>query len=194
MFDGTREISALAGETAQRRAMQGDMFGDSKLAYIMARNALAMAGGDPVAAAELIKKSKERYQNNLAAGKYDDNWAISESNKLGIPAGQAIKDRGTLAEQHVTRMTHQADQALDFLERAPLRRRGMQEDMFAGERRQRDPFAKDVGGTSNEQLEGVLQNKVNTLSTKLQSAQQQLDDLTKAQAEQTANFQKNPKS
>jgi len=194
MFDGTREISALAGETAQRRAMQGDMFGDSKLAYIMARNALAMAGGDPVAAAELIKKSKERYQNNLAAGKYDDNWAISESNKLGIPAGQAIKDRGTLAEQHVTRMTHQADQALDFLERAPLRRRGMQEDMFAGERRQRDPFAKDVGGTSNEQLEGVLQNKVNTLSTKLQSAQQQLDDLTKAQAEQTANFQKNPKA
>jgi hypothetical protein len=167
MFDGTREISALAGETAQRRAMQGDMFGEFKLAYIMARNALAMAGGDPVAAAELIRRSKERYQSNLAAGKYDDNWAISESNRLGIPAGQAIKDRETLAEQHVARMAHQADQAIDFIERAPLRRRGMQEDMFAGERRQRDPFAKDVGGTSLVELEQSIKDKITYISKEL---------------------------
>ena len=124
MFNGSRMIGALAEQeqAGQARGMQGDMFGTVKRTAQMARDAMAMAGGDVNKAVANLEAAKQRYIAKLQAGGYDENWAISQAGP-GLTAGEAVKSRQQLAEQHVARLSEQIDQAIVQLRRPS---RGMQ--------------------------------------------------------------------
>ena len=127
MFDGTPVLDALASQSAgEARGMQGDMFGTIKRTAQIARDAMAMAGGDVTKAVANLEAAKQRYFAKLQAGGYDENWAISQAGP-GLTAGEAVRSRQQLAEQHVARLAEQIDQAIEQLQRPA---RGMQGDLF----------------------------------------------------------------
>jgi hypothetical protein len=127
MFDGTPVLDALASQSAgEARGMQSDMFGTIKRTAQMARDAMAMAGGDVTKAVANLEAAKQRYIAKLQAGGYDENWAISQAGP-GLTAGEAVRSRQQLAEQHVARLAEQIDQAIEQLQRPA---RGMQDSMF----------------------------------------------------------------
>ena len=127
MFDGTPVLDALASQGGgEARGMQGDMFGTIKRTAQMARDAMAMAGGDVNKAIANLQAAKQRYMAKLEAGGYDENWAISQAGP-GLTAGEAVKSRQQLAEQHVARLSEQIDQAVEQLQRQP---KAMQGDLF----------------------------------------------------------------
>ena len=128
MFDGSSIVGALAAQdqSGQARGMQGDMFGTIKRTAQMARDAMAMAGGDVNKAIANLQATKQRYLAKLEAGGYDENWAISQAGE-GMTAGEAVKSRQQLAEQHVARLSEQIDQAVEQLQRQP---KAMQGDLF----------------------------------------------------------------
>jgi hypothetical protein len=161
MFDGTSVLDALASQGGgEARGMQGDMFGTIKRTAQMARDAMAMAGGDVNKAVANLQAAKQRYIAKLEAGGYDENWAISQAGP-GMTAGEAVKSRQQLAEQHVARLSEQIDQAVEQLQRQP---KAMQGDLFGqqdekdvdklmdaleGKRQpksERDMFGAEVGG------------------------------------------------
>ena len=127
MFDGTPVLDALASQGGgEARAMQTDMFGTVKRVAQMARDAMAMAGNDVNKAIANLQATKQRYIAKLEAGGYDENWAISQAGE-GMTAGEAVKSRQQLAEQHVARLSEQIDQAVAQLQRQP---KAMQGDLF----------------------------------------------------------------
>jgi hypothetical protein len=150
MFDGSNIVGALAAQdqSGEARGMQGDMFGTIKRTAQMARDAMAMAGGDVNKAIANLQAAKQRYMAKLEAGGYDENWAISQAGP-GLTAGEAVKSRQQLAEQHVARLSEQIDQAVEQLQRQP---KAMQGDLFD----QQDD--KDVD-TLMDALEGKQQRK-----------------------------------
>jgi hypothetical protein len=127
MFDGTPVLDVLASQGGgEARGMQSDMFGTVKRVAQMARDAMAMAGNDVNKAIANLQATKQRYIAKLEAGGYDENWAISQAGE-GMTAGEAVKSRQQLAEQHVARLSEQIDQAVAQLQRQP---RAMQGDLF----------------------------------------------------------------
>jgi len=124
MFDGSSIVGALAAQdqSGEARGMQGDMFGTIKRTAQMARDAMAMAGGDVTKAVANLEAAKQRYITKLQSGGYDENWAISQAGP-GLTAGEAVRSRQQLAEQHVARLAEQIDQAIEQLQRPA---RGMQ--------------------------------------------------------------------
>ena len=127
MFNGTPVLDALASQSAgEARGMQSDMFGTIKRTAQMARDAMAMAGGDVTKAIANLEAAKQRYYTKLQAGGYDENWAISQAGP-GLTAGEAVRSRQQLAEQHVARLAEQIDQAIEQLQRPA---RGMQGSLF----------------------------------------------------------------
>jgi hypothetical protein len=127
MFDGTPVLDALASQGGgEARGMQSDMFGTIKRTAQMARDAMAMAGGDVTKAVANLEAAKQRYFAKLQAGGYDENWAISQAGP-GLTAGEAVRSRQQLAEQHVARLAEQIDQAIEQLQRPA---RGMQGNLF----------------------------------------------------------------
>ena len=70
-------LDKVAKRVGQPRGMQSDMFGTIKRTAQMARDAMAMAGGDVNKAVANLEASKQRYIAKLQAGGYDENWAIS---------------------------------------------------------------------------------------------------------------------
>jgi hypothetical protein len=128
MFNGSRMIGALAEQeqAGQPRGMQSNMFGSFERVTQMARDAMAMAGGDVNKAVANLEAAKQRYIAKLQTGAYDENWAISQAGP-GLTAGEAVKSRQQLAEQHVARLSEQIDQAIAQLQRPA---RGMQSSMF----------------------------------------------------------------
>jgi hypothetical protein len=163
MFDGTPVLNALASQGGgEARGMQGDMFGTIKRTAQMARDAMAMAGGDVNKAVANLQAAKQRYIAKLEAGGYDENWAISQAGE-GLTAGEAVKSRQQLAEQHVARLSEQIDQAVEQLQRQP---KAMQGDLFGQQdegdvdklmaalegkqerkpKSERDMFGAEVGG------------------------------------------------
>jgi len=134
MFDGTPVLDALASQGGgEARGMQSNMFGSFQRVTQMARDAMAMAGGDVNKAVANLEAAKQRYIAKLEAGGYDDNWAISQAGP-GLTAGEAVKSRQQLAEQHVARLSEQIDQAVAQLQRQP---NAMQGDLF-GEQDDKD--------------------------------------------------------
>jgi hypothetical protein len=130
MFNGTPVLDALASQGAgEARGMQSDMFGTVKRVAQMARDAMAMAGGDVNKAIANLQATKQRYIAKLEAGGYDENWAITQAGE-GMTAGEAIKSRQQLAEQHVNRLSEQIDQAVAQLQRQP---KAMQGDLFGNQ-------------------------------------------------------------
>jgi len=73
MFDGSSIVGALAAQDqfGQARGMQSDMFGTVKRTAQMARDAMAMAGGDVTKAVANLESAKQRYIAKLQAGGYD---------------------------------------------------------------------------------------------------------------------------
>jgi len=144
MFNGSRMIGALAEQeqVGQPRGMQSNMFGSFERVTQMARDAMAMAGGDVNKAVANLEASKQRYIAKLQAGGYDENWAISQAGP-GLTAGEAVKSRQQLAEQHVARLSEQIDQAIAQLQRPA---RGMQSSMF------------DEGPSKDEEIRPIPQN------------------------------------
>ena len=144
MFNGSRMIGALAEQeqAGQARGMQSDMFGTIKRTAQMARDAMAMAGGDVNKAVANLEATKQRYIAKLQAGGYDENWAISQAGP-GLTAGEAVRSRQQLAEQHVARLSEQIDQAIEQLQRPA---RGMQSSMF------------DEGPSKDEAVKPIPQN------------------------------------
>ena len=127
MFNGTPVLDALATQGAgEARGMQSDMFGTIKRTAQMARDAMAMAGGDVTKAIANLEAAKQRYYTKLQTGGYDENWAISQAGP-GLTAGEAVRSRQQLAEQHVARLAEQIDQAIEQLRRPS---RGMQGNLF----------------------------------------------------------------
>jgi hypothetical protein len=124
--DGIKMLESLGGTIRQARGMQSDMFGTIKRTAQMARDAMAMAGGDVNKAVANLEAAKQRYYTKLQTGGYDENWAISQAGP-GLTAGEAVKSRQQLAEQHVARLAEQIDQAIEQLRRPT---RGMQGDLF----------------------------------------------------------------
>jgi len=144
MFNGSRMIGALAEQeqAGQPRGMQSNMFGSFERVTQMARDAMAMAGGDVNKAVANLEASKQRYIAKLQTGAYDENWAISQAGP-GLTAGEAVKSRQQLAEQHVARLSEQIDQAIAQLQRPA---RGMQSSMF------------DEGPSKDEAVKPIPQN------------------------------------
>ena len=65
--------------------MQSDMFGTIKRTAQMARDAMAMAGGDVTKAVANLEAAKQRYFAKLQAGGYDENWyPVCLANEVGI--------------------------------------------------------------------------------------------------------------
>jgi len=119
-------LDKVARKVGQPRGMQSNMFGSFERVTQMARDAMAMAGGDVNKAVANLEAAKQRYIAKLQAGGYDENWAISQAGP-GLTAGEAVKSRQQLAEQHVARLSEQIDQAIVQLRRPA---RGMQGSMF----------------------------------------------------------------
>ena len=119
-------LNKVERSVGQPRAMQSDMFGTVRRVAQMARDAMAMAGGDVNKAIANLEASKQRYIAKLEAGGYDENWAITQAGP-GMTAGEAVRSRQQLAEQHVNRMSEQIDQAIAQLKRPA---RGMQSSLF----------------------------------------------------------------
>jgi hypothetical protein len=120
-------LDKVARKVGQPRGMQSNMFGSFERVTQMARDAMAMAGGDVNKAVANLEAAKQRYIAKLQAGGYDENWAISQAGP-GLTAGEAVKSRQQLAEQHVARLSEQIDQAIVQLRRPA---RGMQSgDLF----------------------------------------------------------------
>jgi hypothetical protein len=119
-------LDKVARKVGQPRGMQSNMFGSFERVTQMARDAMAMAGGDVNKAVANLEAAKQRYIAKLQAGGYDENWAISQAGP-GLTAGEAVKSRQQLAEQHVARLSEQIDQAIEQLQRPA---RGMQSSMF----------------------------------------------------------------
>ena len=119
-------LDKVARKVGQPRGMQSNMFGSFERVTQMARDAMAMAGGDVNKAVANLEAAKQRYVAKLQAGGYDENWAISQAGP-GLTAGEAVKSRQQLAEQHVARLSEQLDQAIQQLQRPA---RGMQGSMF----------------------------------------------------------------
>ena len=144
MFNGSRMIGALAEQeqAGQPRGMQSNMFGSFERVTQMARDAMAMAGGDVNKAVANLEAAKQRYIAKLQTGGYDENWAISQAGP-GLTAGEAVKSRQQLAEQHVARLSEQIDQAIVQLQRPA---RGMQSSMF------------DEGPSKDEAVKPIPQN------------------------------------
>jgi hypothetical protein len=144
MFNGSRMIGALAEQeqAGQARGMQSDMFGTIKRTAQMARDAMAMAGGDVNKAIANLEAAKQRYIAKLQTGAYDENWAISQAGP-GLTAGEAVRSRQQLAEQHVARLSEQIDQAIEQLKRPA---RGMQGSMF------------DEGPSKDEKIKPIPQD------------------------------------
>jgi hypothetical protein len=115
-------LDKVARKVGQPRGMQSNMFGSFERVTQMARDAMAMAGGDVNKAVANLEAAKQRYIAKLQAGAYDENWAISQAGP-GLTAGEAVKSRQQLAEQHVARLSEQLDQAIQQLQRPA---RGMQ--------------------------------------------------------------------
>ena len=115
-------LDKVAKRVGQPRGMQSNMFGSFERVTQMARDAMAMAGGDVNKAVANLEASKQRYVAKLKAGAYDENWAITQAGP-GMTAGEAVKSRQQLAEQHVARLSEQIDQAIVQLRRPA---RGMQ--------------------------------------------------------------------
>ena len=148
-FDGTKELDKLSAKVGVPRAapMQSDMFGTSESAFRRARMALQLAGGDPAEATRLLEEQRQRLLDNQAAGKFDINWAISTHR--GMPAGQAVKNAETLAEQHVQRTMGSIDAALGIVnqqQKGAPRAAPMQGNLFAeeGDDARIDQLARDI--------------------------------------------------
>ena len=146
MFDGSSIVGALAAQdqSGQARGMQSDMFGTIKRTAQMARDAMAMAGGDVTKAVANLEAAKQRYIAKLQAGAYDENWAITQAGP-GMTAGEAVRSRQQLAEQHVARLAEQIDQAIEQLQRPA---RGMQsaDPLRAGQIETGVEIANNFGG------------------------------------------------
>jgi hypothetical protein len=119
-------LDKVARKVGQPRGMQSNMFGSFERVTQMARDAMAMAGGDVNKAVANLEAAKQRYVAKLQAGGYDENWAISQAGP-GLTAGEAVRSRQQLAEQHVARLSEQIDQAIVQLRRPA---RGMQGNLL----------------------------------------------------------------
>ena len=135
-------LDKVAKKIGQPRGMQSNMFGSFERVTQMARDAMAMAGGDVNKAVANLEAAKQRYIAKLQAGGYDENWAITQAGP-GLTAGEAVKSRQQLAEQHVARLSEQLDQAIQQLQRPA---RGMQGSMF------------DEGPSKDEAVKPIPQN------------------------------------
>lgn len=135
-------LDKVARKMGQPRAMQSNMFGSFERVTQMARDAMAMAGGDVNKAVANLEASKQHYIAKLKAGAYDENWAITQAGE-GMTAGEAVKSRQQLAEQHVARLSEQLDQAIQQLRRPA---RGMQSSMF------------DEGPSKDEKIKPIPQD------------------------------------
>ena len=193
MFNGSRMIGALAEQeqAGQARGMQGDMFGTIKRTAQMARDAMAMAGGDVNKAVANLEAAKQRYIAKLQTGAYDENWAISQAGP-GLTAGEAVKSRQQLAEQHVARLSEQIDQAIEQLRRPA---RGMQSNKVPG------VFGNYMGASRDlDDFTGALQRKqqqVDAEQTKVDSVKEKIargldirPGLLDGLVDQTAFYQK----
>jgi len=135
-------LDKVAKRVGQPRGMQSNMFGSFERVTQMARDAMAMAGGDVNKAVANLEAMKQRYIAKLKAGGYDENWAITQAGE-GMTAGEAVKSRQQLAEQHVARLSEQLDQAIVQVRRPA---RGMQGSMF------------DEGPSKDEAVKPIPQN------------------------------------
>lgn len=137
-YNGLKDLERVERRLGTPRAMpmQGDMFGTPESAFRRARMAMQLADNDPVKAAQLLEEQRQRLLADQAAGRFDENWAISTHRNM--PAGEAVRNAQTLAEQHVQRTMGTIDAALDVISRqqeqkgAP-RAAPMQGDLFAQE-------------------------------------------------------------
>ena len=142
-------LDKVAKRVGQPRGMQSNMFGSFERVTQMARDAMAMAGGDVNKAVANLEAAKQRYIAKLQTGGYDENWAISQAGP-GLTAGEAVKSRQQLAEQHVARLSEQIDQAIVQLQRPA---RGMQSSMF-DEEPSKDEAVKPI--PQNAQTQDML--------------------------------------
>lgn len=148
-YDGTKALTALEA-SAEPRAAQGNLFGSFIGATRRARAALALGLQDKKEALNQLRQSRDRIQKKLDSGGYDDNWAMQFGRGLGMTAGEAIKNRETLARNYATQAFAEIDDAISMLERSIRGPYAMQGDIFGKEQ------PKDVGTEKPESLTDVF--------------------------------------
>ena len=119
-------------KTSQPRAMQGEIFGTPKAVDKFVDIALAAAGQDPAVAIQRLQESKQRLQDRLDSGGFDNSWAMKTGRSLGLNAKESLDQKQNLATEFVQRSFASIDQAIDELSgQEKSQPRAMQGDLFA---------------------------------------------------------------
>jgi len=168
----------LASNKKAPRAMQGEMFSTNEQIGRAITGAMALAGQDPVKAAQELKNRKQRVMDY----EHSDAEVMRLGRSADMNAAQAMANRDALVAEAKKRTLETIDQAIAGLPSVG-QPRAMQGNLFnRKELAQKDKYSTDVTNLSGEERAKILTNSLQETEAKLKASQEQLAELQKINA------------